>query len=104
MVLKNLLDGGPSRTGSLIEPSESMRGGTPGTNPRHAGRFCLRTLSYSRPAAIVELIVDTVVVSRVVVGTSCKELEKCVNMCLLCSFIVPVRAHRFASSVVTPQG
>jgi hypothetical protein len=45
MVLKNLLDGGPSRTGSLIEPSESMRGGTPGTNPRQAGRFCLRTLS-----------------------------------------------------------
>jgi hypothetical protein len=33
MVLWNLLDGGPSHSGSLLGPSESMRGGTPGTNP-----------------------------------------------------------------------
>jgi hypothetical protein len=33
MVLWNLLDGGLSHNGSL-GPSESLRGGTPGTNPR----------------------------------------------------------------------
>ncbi len=35
MVLWNLLDGGPSHSGPLHGPSESMRGGTPGTNPHH---------------------------------------------------------------------
>jgi hypothetical protein len=34
MVLWNLLDGGSSHSGPLLRPSESMRGGTPGTNPR----------------------------------------------------------------------
>jgi hypothetical protein len=34
MVLWNLPDGGSSRSGPLLGPSESMRGGTPGTNPR----------------------------------------------------------------------
>jgi hypothetical protein len=34
MVLWNLLDGGPSHSGPLFGPSKSMRGGTPGTNPR----------------------------------------------------------------------
>jgi hypothetical protein len=29
----NLPDGGPSRSGPLLRPSESMQGGTPGTNP-----------------------------------------------------------------------
>jgi hypothetical protein len=33
MVLYNLLDGGSSHSGPLLEPSESMRGGTSGTNP-----------------------------------------------------------------------
>jgi hypothetical protein len=33
MVLWNLLDGGPSHSGPIHGPSESMRGGTPGTNP-----------------------------------------------------------------------
>jgi hypothetical protein len=33
MILWNLLDGGLSRRGPLLEPSEFMRGGTPGTNP-----------------------------------------------------------------------
>jgi hypothetical protein len=33
MVLWNLLDGGPSHSGSLLGPSESMRGGTLSTNP-----------------------------------------------------------------------
>jgi hypothetical protein len=33
MVLWNLLDGGPSHSGLLFGPFESMRGGTPGTNP-----------------------------------------------------------------------
>jgi hypothetical protein len=37
MVLRNLLDGGPSHSRPLLRPSESMRGGTSGTNPRHAG-------------------------------------------------------------------
>jgi hypothetical protein len=34
MVFWNLLDGGPSRSRSLFESSESLQGGTPGTNPR----------------------------------------------------------------------
>jgi hypothetical protein len=34
MVLKSLQDGGPSHSGPLLRPSESMRGGTLGTNPR----------------------------------------------------------------------
>jgi hypothetical protein len=34
MVLWNLLDGGPSHREPLIGPSESMRDGTPSTNPR----------------------------------------------------------------------
>jgi hypothetical protein len=38
MVLWNLLDCGPSHSGSLLGPSESMRGGTPGTNPRQQPR------------------------------------------------------------------
>jgi hypothetical protein len=33
MVLWNLLDGGLTCSGPLLGPSESMRGGTPGTNP-----------------------------------------------------------------------
>jgi hypothetical protein len=32
MVFWNLLDGGPSHSGSLLGLSESMRGGTLGTN------------------------------------------------------------------------
>jgi hypothetical protein len=34
MVLWNLQDGGSSHGPPLLGPSESMRGGTPGTNPR----------------------------------------------------------------------
>jgi hypothetical protein len=33
MVFCNLLDGGSSRSGPLRGPSESLRGGTPDTNP-----------------------------------------------------------------------
>jgi hypothetical protein len=36
MVLCNLLDDGSSHSRLLIGPSESMRGGTLGTNPRRA--------------------------------------------------------------------
>jgi hypothetical protein len=36
MFLWNLLDGGPSLCGPLLGPSESMRGGTLGTNPYQA--------------------------------------------------------------------
>jgi hypothetical protein len=36
MVLWNLLDVGPSHNGPLLGPSESMRGGTPGTNPHQS--------------------------------------------------------------------
>jgi hypothetical protein len=35
VVLWNLLNGVPSHSAPLLGPSESMRGGTPGTNPRH---------------------------------------------------------------------
>jgi hypothetical protein len=34
MILWNLLDGGSSHSGPLLGPSESVRGGTPGTNTR----------------------------------------------------------------------
>jgi hypothetical protein len=33
MVFWNLLDGWPSHSGPLLGLSESMQGGTPGTNP-----------------------------------------------------------------------
>jgi hypothetical protein len=39
MALWNLLDGGLSRSGPLLRPFESMRGGTLGTNPRQVGFF-----------------------------------------------------------------
>jgi hypothetical protein len=64
------------------------------------GGFCLRTLSNSRPTTIVRHILDTVAISHTVDGTSCKELVRHVNLGLLRL----VRAHRFASLVVTPQG
>jgi hypothetical protein len=34
MVFWNLLDDGLSHSGPLLGPSESLRGGTPSTNPR----------------------------------------------------------------------
>jgi hypothetical protein len=69
-------------------------------NADPVGEFCIRTLSYSRPMTIMEPILDTVIISRVVVGTSCEELRRRVNMGLLRL----VRAHHFASSVVTQWG
>jgi hypothetical protein len=36
MALWNLLDSAPSRSGSLLGSSESMRSGIPSTNPRHS--------------------------------------------------------------------
>jgi hypothetical protein len=38
MVLWNILDGGPSHSAPLLGPFESMRGGTPGTNPHQQPR------------------------------------------------------------------
>jgi hypothetical protein len=35
MIIWKLLNGGSSHSGPLLEPSESMRGGTLGSNPRH---------------------------------------------------------------------
>jgi hypothetical protein len=34
MVIKNILDGGTSHNEPILRISESMWGGTPGTNPR----------------------------------------------------------------------
>jgi hypothetical protein len=65
------------------------------------GGFCLRTLIYCMPTTIVGPILDTVVVSRDVEGASCEELGWHLNSCLLRPFTTSVRAHRFASSVVT---
>jgi hypothetical protein len=45
---------------------------------------------------------DTVAVSRDVVGTSCEELGWRVKLCLLRPFTAHVSTHHFASSVVTP--
>jgi hypothetical protein len=66
--------------------------------------LCLRTLSSCKPTTIMGPILDTFTVSHDVVGMSSEELERCVNMGLLCPFTAPVRARRFTSSVVTPQG
>jgi hypothetical protein len=49
-------------------------------------------------------ILDTVVVSHAVVGASCEESERRVNMGLLHPFTVRVRTYYFSSSVVRPQG
>jgi hypothetical protein len=68
------------------------------------GGFCLRTLSCHRPTTIVGPILDTIVVSHDVEGTSCEELGWHINLCLLHLFTVPVWARHFASSVVKPQG
>jgi hypothetical protein len=62
--------------------------------------FYLRTLRYSRPMTIMGPVLDIIIVSRVIVDTSCEELGWYVNMSLLRL----VRVHRFASSIVTPQG
>jgi hypothetical protein len=69
-----------------------------------ADGFCLWTQSYCRPMRIVGTILDTVAISCDVVGTSWEELGWHVNMCLLHPFIAPIRARRFASSVVTSWG
>jgi hypothetical protein len=50
------------------------------------------------------LILDMVALSHDAASASCKELGWCVNMCLLHPFTLPVWAHCFASSVVTPRG
>jgi hypothetical protein len=49
-------------------------------------------------------ILDMVVVSRDVEGALCEELGWRVYSCLPHPFTVFVRAHHFASSVVTPHG
>jgi hypothetical protein len=53
-------------------------------------------------SAIMGPVLDTVAVSHDVEGMSCEELGWRINSCLLCLFTAPRRAHRFASSVVTP--
>jgi hypothetical protein len=64
------------------------------------GGFCLQTLSYSKPTAIMGPILDTVIISCSVVGTSCEEYVRQVNLGLLCM----QGPHHFASSVITPWG
>jgi hypothetical protein len=49
-------------------------------------------------------ISDTFTISRDVVGMPREELERRVNMGLLCPFTAPIRARRFGSSFLTPQG
>jgi hypothetical protein len=53
---------------------------------------------------IVGHVLDTVAVFRDVENESCEELGWHVNSCLLHPFTMFVRAHRFTSSAVTPQG
>jgi hypothetical protein len=45
-----------------------------------------------------------IAIYRVVVGASCEELERHVNMDLLHPFTMPIRACHFASLIVTHQG
>jgi hypothetical protein len=49
-------------------------------------------------------ILDMVAISHEVEGVSWEELGWRVNSCLLHPFTTSVRAHHFASLVVTPQG
>jgi hypothetical protein len=68
----------------------------------HLCHFIPRSVvGYCRPTTIMGPILDTVVVSCDVVGTSCEELGWHVNMYLLCPFNVPIRVHCFASLIVT---
>jgi hypothetical protein len=66
--------------------------------------FHLETLSVAGPSAIARPILDTLVVSHDVEGTSCEELGWRVNSCLLHLFTMPAGPHHFASSVVTSWG
>jgi hypothetical protein len=54
-----------------------------GTDP--TDEFCLRTLCYSRPTTIVGPVLDTVAISRAIVGTLCEELGEACK----CGFIAP---------------
>jgi hypothetical protein len=54
--------------------------------------------------ASVGPILDTIAVSGAVVGASCVELERCVNMDLLHLFTVSITACCLASFVLTPWG
>jgi hypothetical protein len=60
------------------------------------GGLCLGTLSVAGLSTIVGSILDMVVVSWDVEGTSCKELGWHINSCLLCLFTALARAHCFA--------
>jgi hypothetical protein len=68
------------------------------------GGFCLGTLSLADALVIIGPILDTVVVSHDVAGTSCEELGWHVNFMFTTLFTMPARPSRFASSVVTPRG
>jgi hypothetical protein len=69
------------------------------------GGFCLETLSFDRPTTIVGPILDTIVISRVVVvGMMCEEFGRHIHMGLLHLLLCLVRACHFASSVVTLRG
>jgi hypothetical protein len=72
--------------------------------PDPTGGFHLGTLSVACPSAIVEPILNTVVISHDVEGVSCEDVGWCINSCLLRLFTVPAGAHRFASLIVTPWG
>jgi hypothetical protein len=70
-----------------------------------ASGFCLRTLSFGRPMTNMGTILDIVVVSRaVIVGTTCEESGRHVNMGLPHLLLCLASAHCFASSIVTPRG
>jgi hypothetical protein len=61
MVLWNLLDGGPSHKGPFLGPSESLQGGTPGTNPCQCASHQLNDehLSLSNTVAPQKLIASS---------------------------------------------
>jgi hypothetical protein len=68
----------------MLAPLDGVLGAPAAGHPL----YHLRTLSYSRPMVIVGPVLDTVAISRAIVGTSCKELGRHVNMGLLCPFTV----------------
>jgi hypothetical protein len=64
----------------------------------------LRIVSYCRPTTIMGHVLDTIVVSRDVVGARLRSGVTCKLVFTTHFYCAYYRAHRFDSSVVIPQG
>jgi hypothetical protein len=66
------------------------------------GVFHLGTLSICRGLSNCRPVLDMISTSHDVEGALYEELGWRINSCVLRIFIAPARAHRFASTIVTP--